>query len=142
MQFQIPQFIEVEDKIFGPLTFKQFAYLTGAGGMAVIFYLTMPKWLAFPLMLPFIALGLALAFWKINKKPFVYVLESAFYYLIRHKLYLWKKEEKKIVGADKEATTPMKSYVPKLSDSRLRDLTWSLDIKANLSHGVSETMQK
>ena len=27
MQYQVPQFIEVEDKIFGPLTFKQFLYI-------------------------------------------------------------------------------------------------------------------
>ncbi|TSC80302.1 MAG: hypothetical protein G01um101429_152 [Parcubacteria group bacterium Gr01-1014_29] len=31
-QFQVPQFIEVEDKIFGPLTTKQFFYLLGGGG--------------------------------------------------------------------------------------------------------------
>lgn len=37
MQFQVPQFIEVEDKIFGPLTFKQFVYI--AGGVALMYLL-------------------------------------------------------------------------------------------------------
>ena len=32
MRFQVPQFIEIESKIFGPLTFKQFIYLAGGGG--------------------------------------------------------------------------------------------------------------
>jgi hypothetical protein len=29
MQFRVPQFIDIEDKLFGPLTFKQFIYLAG-----------------------------------------------------------------------------------------------------------------
>ncbi|TSC61742.1 MAG: SsrA-binding protein, partial [Parcubacteria group bacterium Athens0416_74] len=32
MQFQVPQFIEVEDKIVGPLTFKQFVFIAGGLG--------------------------------------------------------------------------------------------------------------
>ena len=43
MRFQVPQFIEVEDKIFGPLTFKQFVYVTGGVGLAVILFLFLPR---------------------------------------------------------------------------------------------------
>jgi len=32
MRFEVPQFIEVEDKIFGPFTWKQFIYLMGGEG--------------------------------------------------------------------------------------------------------------
>ena len=31
MQFQVPQFIETEDKVVGPLTLRQFMYIAGAG---------------------------------------------------------------------------------------------------------------
>ena len=31
MQFQVPQFIDVENKIIGPLSLRQFLYLAGAG---------------------------------------------------------------------------------------------------------------
>ena len=46
MRFQVPQFIEVEDKIFGPLTLKQFIYVFGGGGLCFVFYTFLPLILA------------------------------------------------------------------------------------------------
>ena len=34
MMFSVPQFIDVEDKIIGPLTLKQFIYLAGGAGLS------------------------------------------------------------------------------------------------------------
>ena len=42
MQFQTPQFIEVEDKIFARLTFKQAIYIGGGGGMAFTAFYFIP----------------------------------------------------------------------------------------------------
>ena len=47
MQFQVPQFIEIEDKIFGPLTFKQFIYLAGGGGLCFLLYTILPFFLRY-----------------------------------------------------------------------------------------------
>lgn len=131
MRFQVPQFIEVEDKIFGPLTIKQFIYLLGGGGICFIFYTIFDSFIiAAIFMLPVIAFSLALAFYKVNNKPFIGVIEAAFNYYTKSKLYLWKKEVKPITPktqAETDATSNF--YVPKLSDSKLKDLTWSLDIK-------------
>ena len=38
MQFKVPQFLDIEDKIFGPFTFREFVYLTGGGGMCFVLY--------------------------------------------------------------------------------------------------------
>jgi hypothetical protein len=38
MRFLVPQFIEVEDKLFGPLSFRQFVYLVGSIGFAGALY--------------------------------------------------------------------------------------------------------
>ena len=46
MHFQTPQFIEIEDKIFGPLTLKQFIYLAGAAGLSFTAYSLLPVPLA------------------------------------------------------------------------------------------------
>jgi len=46
MQYQVPQFIEIEDKIFGPLTLKQFLYLAGGGGLCLLFFTLLPLYLA------------------------------------------------------------------------------------------------
>lgn len=133
MQFHVPQFIEVEDKIFGPFTFKQFIYLAGGAGMAFVVYKILSSFL--PLMItlffviPVLALAFAFAFYKINDKPFIYSVEAAFRYYFGGKLYIWKKINrpmevtKRVVG--KTENNPL---APKLSDSKLKDLSWGLDV--------------
>jgi hypothetical protein len=130
MRFQVPQFIEVEDKIFGPLTLKQFFYLLGGGGLSFIIYTFVGNLLVSAiLILPVVVLSLALAFYKVNNKPFINVVEAAFHYYLGDKLYIWKKIEKPVTAQKVEAEKSSDFYVPKLSDSKLKDLTWSLDIK-------------
>jgi hypothetical protein len=136
MQYQVPQFIEVEDKIFGPLTLKQFLYLAGGIGASVAIYIYIPyKIVAIIIILPLIAFSLALTFYKINNKPFIDVVQAYFYYTLGDKLYLWKKAEKKPEAKLTDQIEKAKSLisVPKMSGSKLKDLTWSLDIKENLN---------
>ncbi len=132
MRFQVPQFTDVEDKIVGPLTLKQFLYLAGATGACIVIFSSLPKWLAFPLMFVVGILGLALAFYKVNERPFIQVLQSFLTYTLKEKLYIWKHEGKK-PGATPEKNTANPVFVPKLSESKLRDLTWSLDVKQNMN---------
>ena len=129
MQFQVPQFIEVEDKIFGPLTLKQFIYLVGGAGFSFVLYTFLPKFIAFALMAPVIGLAIALAFYKVNGKPFILVLESAFKYIFGNKLYIWKKEPRKKKQKKESANVIKQLNVPKLSESKLKDLSWSLDVQ-------------
>ncbi len=130
MNFQVPQFIEVEDKIFGPLTFRQFIYLAGGGALGFILYAYLPFYLAIVPILAVVGLALALAFYQYNNRPLVLFLETAFRYQIAPKLYIWQKEEKKpentpVTQVAREASI----IVPKLSQSKLKDLSWSLDVK-------------
>ncbi|OHA91592.1 MAG: hypothetical protein A2758_00580 [Candidatus Zambryskibacteria bacterium RIFCSPHIGHO2_01_FULL_49_18] len=144
MRFQVPQFIEVEDKIFGPLTFKQFVYLAGGGGICVILFIFLPKFLAILIALPVVALSGALAFYKINDKPFIHFVEAFFNYSLKSKLYIWKKEDKQPVSkaASAQGSGPPKQvYVPKLSESKLRELTWSLDIKENQNLAAKDSFE-
>jgi hypothetical protein len=129
MRFGVPQFIEIEDKIFGPFTFKQFIYLAGGAGISFLVWNFAPfGFLAIILIIPIVALSVALAFYKVNSKPFIYMAEAAVKYILADKLYIWKKgaaQTKKQAG---ETPAPEVSYVPKLSDSKLKDLSWSLDV--------------
>ncbi|MDQ1299697.1 MAG: hypothetical protein QG636_365 [Patescibacteria group bacterium] len=127
MEYQIPQFIEVEDKIFGPFTLKQFIYVAGGVGLCAIVLLYLPLWLGVIIGLPVGLLTLALAFYKINNKPFVEIMEAAFNYYIGDRLYLWKKEKNQV-----DAPVIVKPADPAklgLTQSKLKDLAWSLDIK-------------
>lgn len=136
LNFQVPQFIEIEDKIFGPLTFKQFVYIAGGGGIAFMIWVYVPvHWLAIALMTPVIALGLALAFYKVNNRSFILIMEAAFRYLLTHKLYIWKRAEPLAGtgrGAEAVADRPRALAIPKLSESKLKDLSWSLDIREKI----------
>jgi len=144
MRFQVPQFIEIEDKIFGPLTFKQFIYLTGSVGLSVILFTFLPKFLALILSVPVVVFGLALAFYKMNSRPFIRVAEDLFHYSLSSKLYLWKKEDRKpTVNTDQRKLDerPLQQVsVPKLSASKLKDLSWELDIKENPNPITKDTL--
>jgi hypothetical protein len=138
MRFQVPQFIEVEDKIFGPLTLKQFIYLAGGAGLSFIVYLLLGSILlaAIPIIIV-MGVSAALAFFKVNTKPLINVIEAAFKYWFGSRLYIWKKEEKPASAkTPADIVQEAKSYagvtVPKISDSKLKDLTWSLDIKESI----------
>ena len=85
MRFQVPQFIEVEDKIFGPLTLKQFIYLAGGGGLSFVIYRILDSLiLSFIPIILVMAFSASLAFYKINNKPFIFVVEAAFKYFLSH----------------------------------------------------------
>src|SRR3989344_5305637 len=92
-QYQVPQFIEIEDKIFGPLTLKQFLYLAGGGGLCLALFTLLPLWLAIPPMLPVIGFLAALALFPVNGRPFIVAVEHAISYFFGHKLYLWQQRK-------------------------------------------------
>jgi len=133
MRYQVPQFIEVEDKIFGQLTLKQFLYVSGGAAIGFILWSSLPQFLALLIGLPVVGFFLALAFYQSNGRPFVLTVESAVKYFFATKLYIWKKEEKKPEAKEVEKNAASELYVPKLSDSKLRDLTWSLDINEKIN---------
>src|SRR3989344_974132 len=95
MRFQVPQFIEVEDKIFGPLTLKQFIYLAGGGGLSFLVYIILGNFtLALLPIIIIMAVSGSFAFYRIHNRPFIAVVEAAFRYYLSGKLYIWKKEER------------------------------------------------
>ncbi|MBP6881076.1 MAG: PrgI family protein [Candidatus Pacebacteria bacterium] len=91
MRFEVPQFIEIEDKIFGPLSWRQFLYIGGGVGMAVVLFLTTNLIVFVFLGLPLAILAGALAFYPVNNRPFSFFLEAIFNYLTNQRLYLWKQ---------------------------------------------------
>lgn len=128
MRFSVPQFIDVEDKIFGPLTFRQFIYLCGGAGLGFIMYKLLPVYFGIPLALLFVAFAVALSFVKINEKPLINTIEAAFNYGIGDKLYIWKKEKKKKEEQRVEEKALPVQYIPRITASKLHDIAWGLDV--------------
>ncbi len=133
MRYQIPQFIEIEDKIFGPFTLKQFLYLGGGASIGFIIWSLLPKFIAVILIVPVAVFTASLAFWTPNSRPFINMVENAFKYTVSNKLYIWKKSEKKPQkSAQINLSETSQMSIPKMSDSRLKELTWSLDVNKNV----------
>lgn len=134
MQFKVPQFLDIEDKIFGPFTFREFVYLVGGAGLCFVLYKLLGLLLG---IIPILIVGGfagMLTFYKPNNKPFINMLEAGFKYAFQDKLYIWKRRKKtsETKEQDKEIAKQRISYhptsEPKLGGSKLKDLAWSLDV--------------
>lgn len=129
MQHQVPQFIEIEDKIFGPLTFKQFLYAGGGAAIGFMAWTMLPKILAIVLGGPIVGFFMAAAFYKVNGRPFLLFVEGMIKYFLSAKLYIWKKTEKKIEKNPEKERPASQMALPKLSQSKLREISWGLDVQ-------------
>ncbi|MCX6735682.1 MAG: PrgI family protein [Candidatus Parcubacteria bacterium] len=143
MQYHVPQFLEVEDKIFGQLTFKQFLYIIGGAGLAYLAYTYLPIYISIFIILAVIAFSISLAFIKINNKPFIVVVDSFLRYIISPRLYIWKKMPNKKTKEEADRNkTATGVYIPPLTAGNLKDLAWSLDIKQQQEVKNNQPTQK
>lgn len=132
LEFQVPQFIDIEDKIFGSLTIKQFVYVAGGLGAAYLIYYLGGFFVALIIGGPILGFAFALAFYKHNEQPFIKLVENFFNYSTAGKVYIWKQpipDKKKDEAADKQEQMV---ETPTINKSRLKDLAWSLDIKEKI----------
>ena len=85
MQFKIPQNVQMEDKIVGPLTLKQLIIVGAGGGLDYFIYISLSKVYVLTVwILPVAIVGLltlAITFLKIKSIPFIqYSLLTIEYY--------------------------------------------------------------
>jgi hypothetical protein len=129
MQYQVPQFIDLEDRIIGPLTLKQFLYLAFGGALIFVFWFLFQFYLWIIVSIPIVALAAAFAFLKINDRPFVYFFLSFINYYLKPRLYIFSNAPRKIeskVAEEKIVETPSLPQ-EKITRSKLKDLALSLD---------------
>lgn len=130
MRFEVPQFIEIEDKIFGPLTWKQFVYVAGGGGVAAVLFFFTPFLIFVLLGVPIAALTFLLSFYPVNNRPFSFFMESAVRYFKNSKLYLWRKSGSGVYkdANNDESGSPV--YMPPTSNDHIASLSRRLEMKA------------
>ena len=132
MQFKVPQFLDIEDKIFGPFTFRQFVYLAGGAGLCFMLFRLLGLYIGGIPIIIVAGFSLALAFYRPNNKPFIFMLEAGMKYLMQNKLYIWQKQ--KFNSDDKKAesvkarNTITEQRESRLTGSKLKDLAWSLEV--------------
>ena len=94
MIFEVPQFLNIETKLIGPIGFRELVYIIGS--IALLFGSIQLFGVSWGIIAsaPLIALGMALAFYRPNNKPFVYMVEAAIKFLFSQKKYRWGRNQK------------------------------------------------
>lgn len=134
MQYAVPQFTDVEDKLIGPLTLKQFLILFGSGLIILMFYGILGLSLFFYVFsLPVLILGLSLAFASFNGRPVNVYIFSFLGFITRPQARVFKRMEPNIVirKIEKPKEVEQKNNLEEPAESRLRKLAYILDQKVH-----------
>ncbi|MBI4433795.1 PrgI family protein [Candidatus Uhrbacteria bacterium] len=91
-QFMVPQFIDIEDKILGPITTRQFVITLAAGVLEFVLFKLLPFWVFVFVGLLVIAFAGTLAFYRVNGMPFHFFLLNLLQTQRRPKLKVWNKQ--------------------------------------------------
>ncbi len=91
MRYQVPRFIEMEDKIIGPFTLRQFLYLISVPAVCYIlhFFVRLPYVILVGII--FFPIAVLLAFFKINGRSFVYAVGGFLRFVRRPQIYVWRR---------------------------------------------------
>ena len=94
MHYSVPQFIDVEDKIIGPLTMKQFLWLLVGGGIIFILYflLKFGIWVVMSILVG--GIFAALAFFRVYQMPLVDFITAFARFSIIPQIFLWQSTGK------------------------------------------------
>ena len=91
MMFNVPQFIDVEDKIAGPLTWKQILWMIGMGAVLLTFYNIFDPVLFFISAIPVTLLFVLLAFYRPNGISLITFAMHGFLFLFEPKISVWER---------------------------------------------------
>jgi len=103
MRHVLPQFIEYEAKIIGPLTFGQFLFIGLAGAVCfVLFFIIRNLVVFFMAVAVIMGISFAFAFVKIDNRPLSSIVGNVLRFFLGSKMYVWNKKEARAVNLDKE----------------------------------------
>ena len=130
MRFEVPQFIDIEDKIIGPFTWKQFVYLAGGVGLGAVIFVTLPLFVFVLLGMPLGGLAILLAFYPVNNRPFADFLEAIVYFYKNNRVYYWRKKSTIVYRNKSIQNTPVplrNTFTKKEVD--IQSLSRTLDVQ-------------
>lgn len=131
-QFTVPQFIDVESKIIGPITVRQFMIFLSTAVVIGISYKLFDFSLFITITVILIILASAFSFVKVNGRPFHNFVLNVIQTLKKPNLRVWNNrampiEKQEIIKIKKEKVSiPKKRYYKK---SRLAELSLIVDTK-------------
>ncbi|MCK5084548.1 MAG: PrgI family protein [Candidatus Pacebacteria bacterium] len=134
MQYSVPQFLDVEDKVVGPFTGKQALFMIIGFGVLLISFTFFRISFFIVIAIPTIILTLAFAFWK--PKGFTvsrWMTNIINYYTTPH-FYVWRREpdSKMFKQTQRKQSSKEVQAIP-ISKNRIKELAWLLDTSTSVS---------
>jgi len=128
-QFVVPQFLDVEAKIIGPITARQFLIMLAVLLIEFVIYrLFLNIFIVLVLGVPVLAVGLIFSFAKVNGQPFHFIVLSFIQTIRKPHLRIWDKTLSDadvrvfLEKVEEEVVAPSVRKAP-LERSRLNELT-------------------
>ncbi len=148
-QFVVPQFIEVESKVIGPISVRQFIILLVTAGIIYIWFELFSLVVFAILGVVTLAIGGVFAFAKVNSQSFHVFLLSFIQTMKRPKLSVWRREHpikaiEKKGRKDKKDKKDDTEFTPKpdVSQSHLAELALIMDTEGQYSPQDIEQLRK
>lgn len=136
MQVPVPQFIDVEDKIFGPFTLKQFGFIFGGGLLiAALFRIFQFGFVFFILSLPVAIITIGISFGRFNGRYIYNTFPIFISFFISPKIFIFHRQKASIdnvvISSAPAAGSSAKNEPKDLESprSRLKKLSMLLDQK-------------
>lgn len=135
MQYGVPQFIDVEDKIVGPFTAKQTLYLMIGGGLLILVFSFFTMGFFVMSILIIVPLTLLFAFYKPKGITVAQYLANFMKYHSSNHLYVWRREDEGSIfkAVQKKKAAAIGGEAKTVSRSKIRELAWVLDTSTQMS---------
>lgn len=131
MLFNIPQFIDKEDKIVGPLTAKQLGWLACCGTILLVLWAILDKSAFIIASIPTVGIFGALAFYRPNNQPLIAFITSGLSFAFRPKIYVWQRVPEKKAAPRKiiKKTVPQNTGRKIVDEIKIKEVSGLLDQK-------------
>jgi len=135
LQYNVPQFIDKQDRVIGPLTIKQFMFLVIGSVLAGLMWPLTPNLVVFLIVAaPIIVIAILFAFVKIRGQTFTTFVINVVIFFLQPQLFLWSRDpdshseiivRKSIKKTSKKEATA--SQDKQFSQQRVEEIAWVLD---------------
>ncbi|EKE19871.1 MAG: hypothetical protein ACD_8C00094G0015 [uncultured bacterium] len=143
MLINVPQYIDVEDKIVGPITAKQLGWLIGGSILLLILWNTLSFVMFCIIGFPVAVVFLSFAFFKPYGQPLGSFVVFGILYYFRPKIYVWKRTPQKVTDVAQKIQAQTVVVPDKhITQESLRNLARLLDSEGQNSNSDLEMLLK
>ncbi|MCK4918892.1 MAG: PrgI family protein [Candidatus Pacebacteria bacterium] len=133
MQYSVPQFLNVEDKIVGPFTGKQVLFLIMGFGVLLISFTFFNMAFFAIITILVIPITLAFAFWKPKGMTVSRLITNMINFYTTSHLYIWRREPNLMMYKMTQKKVSNDNFEEKkISKRSIRELAWLLDTSTSI----------